>query len=60
METIDVTPTWTEILNTLLVLHEQGDSKGRQTARSELTRMAQLADAYIEVTKKRMRGADQS
>lgn len=45
--TIDLTPTWEEILSTLLVLIENGDAKGRATARAELTRMAKLADLFV-------------
>lgn len=53
MKTIDVTPTWEGILPTLLVLLENGNSKGRETARAELKRMAKLADCYVETLREK-------
>ncbi len=40
-ETVDLTPTWREILPALLAIFENGD---RRFAIDELTRMARLAD----------------
>lgn len=42
--TIDVTPTWGEVLQVLITLIERGDHEGQQKARAELQRMARLAD----------------
>lgn len=47
VETIDVTPTWEQILATLLMLFENGKPEGRATAIAELQRMASLADLYV-------------
>lgn len=44
---IDCTPTWSEILPTLLILLKDGDLSGQATAHRELNRMAQLADIYV-------------
>lgn len=41
---IDMTPTWSEILGTLLQVRDHGDAKGRTYATGELQRMAKLAD----------------
>jgi hypothetical protein len=48
-KTIDITPTWREILPALLALLEMPQT--RQTALDELTRMARLADAQVAHTK---------
>ena len=47
-KTIDLTPTWREILPALLAIFESGD---RQTAIDELTKMAGAADRYIALVK---------
>ena len=47
-KTIDLTPTWSEILPALLAIYEHGD---RQTAVDELRKMAKLADLYNEMVK---------
>jgi hypothetical protein len=47
MTTIDLTPTWEQILPTLLVLFKDGNAKGRAAVTEELTRMAKLADLYV-------------
>lgn len=44
MKYIDMTPTWEEILPTLLLLLSEGAPEGQKTAREELQRMAKLAD----------------
>jgi hypothetical protein len=46
-EYIDLTPTWQEQARMLIVLLEEGDAKGRKTAREEIMRMAKVADAYV-------------
>jgi len=50
--TIDLTPSWRDLLPTLLTLVECGGSAGRQTAMEELNRMALAADAYVAISKK--------
>ncbi|AKM09368.1 hypothetical protein [Croceicoccus naphthovorans] len=46
--TIDLTPTWSEILPALLRLYAEGStSKVKRTAEEELRRMAALADRYV-------------
>ncbi len=47
-ETVDLTPTWREILPALLAIFESGD---RRTAIDELTKMAGAADRYIALAK---------
>lgn len=47
--TIDITPTWLEILPSLLAVL---DTSGRDVAKRELQRMAQLADLYVAHIKK--------
>ncbi len=42
--TIDLTPTWSQMLSTLLFLYEEGTPEGRANATAELQRMAKLAD----------------
>lgn len=48
-KTIDVTPTWTAILPVLLKLFQNHNTQ--EDAVVELTRMAKLADAYVESMK---------
>jgi hypothetical protein len=47
-ETVDLTPTWREVLPALLAIFENGD---RRTAIDELTKMAGAADRYIALAK---------
>jgi hypothetical protein len=51
MKTIDMTPTWQDILPLLLAAYEDGTPKGRAIASEELIRMAQSADAYVAMQK---------
>ena len=51
MRTIDITPTWTNVLPILIAGIEAGNEQGRAAAIKELSRMAQAADAYYESTK---------
>lgn len=44
VETIDLTPTWEETVQTLVALIEGGNADARSTATNELRRMARLAD----------------
>ena len=50
-KTVDLTPTWQGILPALLNLLQSDNLKSRQTAESELRRMAGLADGYVEMRK---------
>lgn len=49
--TIDMTPTWEQVLGPLLYLFENGNPTGRASAREELTRMAKIADAHVASSK---------
>lgn len=46
-KTIDITPTWSEILPALILLLESPNAEARNTAKDELWRMAKLADKYM-------------
>lgn len=48
---IDCTPTWPEALKVCLHLFENGDAVGRTTAIAELNKMANVAQAYVDLTK---------
>jgi len=48
METIDLTPTWREILPALLAIYENGD---KEIAMDEFMKMAGAADRYISLAK---------
>ena len=50
-KTIDITPTWMDILPSLIHLVNSDSIQGRQCAESELRRMAGLADGYVELFK---------
>lgn len=52
MRTENLTPTWSGLLPVLLVLIEDG-SDAKAEARRELQRMAQAADRYYAIMKKR-------
>jgi len=45
--TIDMTPTWESVLDLLLSSHQNKNACIRDTAYTELTRMAKTADAYV-------------
>jgi hypothetical protein len=47
-QTVDLTPTWREVLPALLAIFESGD---RRTAIDELSKMAGAADRYIALVK---------
>jgi hypothetical protein len=44
--TIDMTPTWTEILGIYLAVLQDGNEQGRSIARLEMRRMAEAADKW--------------
>jgi hypothetical protein len=50
-EKLDMTPTWVGILPVYLAAFEDGNATGREAAKKELYRMAQLADKYAEIVK---------
>jgi hypothetical protein len=45
--TIDLTPTWSEILPTLLTVYRDATPAGQEVALTELRRMAALADLHV-------------
>jgi len=47
LKTIDLTPTWSNVLPVLLTVLESGSREGKQTAKIELSRMAEIADKYV-------------
>jgi hypothetical protein len=51
---IDITPTWTGVLRFALpILEDPGQpAKVKEELRAELRRMAEIADAYVTLTKK--------
>lgn len=46
-KTIDATPTWSEVLDLLILVLENGSSRAKKDVRLELSRMAQLADKEV-------------
>ncbi len=44
---LDVTPTWAEILPTLLIILRDRGEAGKKAAEEELRRMAKIADLYV-------------
>ena len=51
-ETIDMTPTWAGLLPVLLYLVENATTaEARNTAYTELSRMAEMADAAVQMQK---------
>ncbi|CAB4198812.1 hypothetical protein UFOVP1324_39 [uncultured Caudovirales phage] len=46
--TVDCAPTWASILPVLMAALEYGTPAGKSMARTELERMAKLADAYVK------------
>ena len=46
-EYIDVTPTWEQVLPTLLLLLRNSNEKGKEEAVRELRRMARAADIAV-------------
>lgn len=45
-QTIDITPTWQGLLDTLLALYTNAGDEGRAKAYVELRKMAKAADLY--------------
>ena len=50
-KTIGITPTWMDILPSLIHLVNSDSIQGRQCAESELRRMARLAGGYVKLFK---------
>lgn len=46
-KTVDIAPTWTEILPALLTLLQSENAEARFVAQKELERMARLTDKLI-------------
>lgn len=56
VEIIDITPTWEGVLDLYVEIAVNGNTaEARNAARSELRRMAQLADRYVQVQKEMAR-----
>lgn len=53
METIDLRPTWVKTGSMIIALLEAGSTQGKQVAKTELLKMAKLADAYVELVKEK-------
>ena len=51
MQTIDLTPTWPEAANILLMVLENGNETGKANARKEIRRMAQILQSMIDESK---------
>ena len=48
-ETMDLTPTWAGVLPAMLLIYSSGGTAAaQQNATAELTKMAKLADLYVE------------
>ena len=45
---VDMTPSWEGLLPYLLTIMRDGTTEGQKLARQELTRMAKMADRYVE------------
>lgn len=56
---IDLTPTWPAAARIIAVALEHGTSKGREAARAELFRMADLLDHFQAAAKAAEQEADQ-
>lgn len=50
-EVIDMTPTWTDILPTLLVIMRDSSPRGQREAETQLRNMARLADLAVKALK---------
>lgn len=53
---IDATPSWVEMTSVIERLLVDGDFEGRQNARTELLKMAKIADAYVAMKKDEANG----
>lgn len=48
---VDLTPTWSDMLATMLHVYEAANHEGRTAIREEFVRMAALADKYVAAQK---------
>lgn len=46
MESINLTPTWSDLLPAMFAALEQGNEKGRAVIKAEMGRMAEAADRW--------------
>ena len=53
---IDATPSWVEMTSVIERLLVDGDFEGRKNARTELLKMAKIADAYVAMKKDEANG----
>ncbi len=51
IRTIDITPTWADLVNVLVMLVENGTPEGRANAIAEMRRMAAAADMAVAAQK---------
>jgi hypothetical protein len=47
MQTIDVTPTWSAVIDIYIMALERGSGVGRESAREEIRRLARQYDAVV-------------
>lgn len=52
VETIDLTPTWQTALQIYLTVLESGTDEGKRLAKEGLNKMANVAQAHVELLKK--------
>ena len=52
-QTVDLTPTWSDVLPAILavITNPKASPESRKIMYSELSRMAGLADGYVELSK---------
>jgi len=48
--TIDITPSWSQAAEILILALENGTEDGKKIARTELRNMARVADLYVKST----------
>jgi len=53
MKTIDMTPSWSDVLPMLLAAHSDGSAEGIDIAQKELERMAAIADKWVQQERQR-------
>ena len=46
MQTIDMTPTWTETARMLVFIMDNANETGKEQARKEILRMGEIIDAF--------------
>ena len=54
MKTIDLTPTWAEIMPALIAVLQNGTNEGQDMARAELMRLAAIADQLNRPAQKQL------